>query len=54
MASLWAAQQFGVIPRVVDTLWFALLGSAITVGVGTLSAALRGSRGNVSGVVAEG
>ncbi|HEU0298290.1 MAG TPA: sodium:solute symporter [Longimicrobium sp.] len=44
MASLWAAQQFGAIPRVVDTLWFALLGSTITVGVGTLSAALRGSR----------
>lgn len=45
MASLWAAQQFGVIPRVVDTLWFALLGSAITVSVGMLSAWLRGSRG---------
>ena len=42
MASLWALQQFGAIPRVVDTLWFALLGSAITVGVGMLSARLRG------------
>jgi SSS family solute:Na+ symporter len=42
MASLWAAQQFGAIPRVVDTLWFALAGSAVTVGVGTLSARLRG------------
>ena len=46
MASLWAAQQFGAIPRVVDTLWFALLGSAITVGVGEISARMRGSRGS--------
>jgi solute:Na+ symporter, SSS family len=42
MASLWAAQQFGWIPRVVDTLWFALLGSAVTVAVGMAGAALRG------------
>lgn len=46
MASLWAAQQFGAIPRAVDTLWFALIGSAITVGVGEASARLRGSRGS--------
>lgn len=46
MASLWAAQQFGAIPRVVDTLWFALIGSAITVGVGEASARMRGSRGS--------
>jgi SSS family solute:Na+ symporter len=45
MASLWAAQQFGVMPRVVDTLWFALIGSAITVTVGEASARIRGSRG---------
>ncbi|HYW13014.1 MAG TPA: sodium:solute symporter [Longimicrobium sp.] len=45
MAALWAAQQFGVIPRVVDTLWFALIGSAITVSMGELSARIRGSRG---------
>ncbi len=44
MASLWAAQQFGGVPKVVDTLWFALVGSAITVGVGELSARLRGPR----------
>jgi SSS family solute:Na+ symporter len=44
MASLWAAQQFGAIPRVVDTLWFALIGSAITVCVGEASARLRGSQ----------
>ncbi|HST62432.1 MAG TPA: sodium:solute symporter [Longimicrobium sp.] len=45
MAALWAAQQFGGIPRVVDTLWFALIGSAITVSMGELSARIRGSRG---------
>ena len=43
MAALWAAQQFGAMPKVIDTLWFALLGSAITVGVGEASARLRGS-----------
>ena len=42
MAVLWAAQQFGVIPRLVDTLWFALLGSTITLAVGTLSSRVRG------------
>ncbi|HYJ81143.1 MAG TPA: hypothetical protein VEW03_16130, partial [Longimicrobiaceae bacterium] len=42
MATLWALQQFGAMPRVVDTLWFALLGSAVTVAVGSASAALRG------------
>jgi Na+/proline symporter len=41
MAVLWALQQFGAIPKLVDTLWFALLGSAITVTVGTLLARLR-------------
>jgi len=42
MTLLWAAQTTGVVPRFVDTLWFALIGSAITVAVGTASAALRG------------
>ncbi len=41
MAALWAAQQFGAMPKVVDTLWFALLGSALTLAVGTLSTSLR-------------
>jgi SSS family transporter len=41
MGALWAAQQFGLIPRLVDTLWFSLIGSAITVAAGTLSARLR-------------
>lgn len=35
---LWAAQQFGVIPRLVDPLWFSLLGSIITLAVGGFSA----------------
>ena len=48
MAALWAAQQFGAMPKIIDTLWFALLGSAVTVAVGTLSASLRGSRGRVA------
>ncbi len=34
--------QLGAIPKVVDTLWFALLGSALTLAVGTLSSILRG------------
>ncbi|HEX5724501.1 MAG TPA: hypothetical protein VFX98_03495, partial [Longimicrobiaceae bacterium] len=41
MALLWGLQQFGAVPRVVDTLWFALLGSAVTVAVGTLGSVLR-------------
>jgi SSS family solute:Na+ symporter len=44
MAVLWASQQFGLMPRVVDTLWFAMIGSVITVSVGTASAAIRDSR----------
>jgi solute:Na+ symporter, SSS family len=42
MTALWAAQQFGAMPRVVDTLWFALIGSAITVVVGVASSRVRG------------
>jgi SSS family solute:Na+ symporter len=45
MGALWAAQQFGAMPKVVDTLWFALVGSAVTVVTGTLSSLVRGSRG---------
>ncbi|HEX2095223.1 MAG TPA: sodium:solute symporter [Longimicrobiaceae bacterium] len=41
MTTLWAVQQFGAAPKVIDTLWFALIGSAVTVGVGTTSAAVR-------------
>lgn len=39
---LWAAQQFALIPRLVDPLWFSLLGSLIVLAVGSASAALRG------------
>jgi solute:Na+ symporter, SSS family len=41
MAALWAAQQFGWMPKVVDSLWFSLLGSAVTLAVGTGLAAAR-------------
>jgi Na+/proline symporter len=37
MAILWAVQQFQVIPKVVDGLWFSLIGSIITVVVGAIS-----------------
>lgn len=45
MSSLWAAQQFGAMKKIIDPLWFSLIGSALTVAVGTLSAAMRGSAG---------
>jgi solute:Na+ symporter, SSS family len=45
MSGLWAAQQFALVPRLVDGLWFALLGAVLTVAVGVASAWLRGSRG---------
>ena len=38
---LWAAQQFEWIPRLVDPLWFSLLGSIIVLVVGGTSARLR-------------
>ena len=43
MAVLWAIQKFGVVEPIVNGLWFALIGSTITVLVGTLSAKIRGS-----------
>lgn len=48
MTALWAAQQFQVMPKVVDTLWFALIGSAVTVTVGGVSSVLRGSTGEAA------
>ncbi len=45
MAALWAAQQFGAIPRLVDALWFSLIGACLTVAIGSASALLRGSQG---------
>ena len=44
MATLWAVQKFNVIDPVLNGLWFALVGSLITFGIGSLSAQLRGSR----------
>jgi SSS family transporter len=44
MAGLWAIQQFGLVTPFVDTLWFALIGSTITVIVGLISSRLRGAR----------
>lgn len=41
MTVLWAGQQFGAMPRVVDTLWFSLIGSAVTILVGLASSRLR-------------
>jgi SSS family transporter len=41
MGALWACQQFGAIPRIIDTLWFALLGSLLTIAIGMTSARLR-------------
>lgn len=43
MASLWAVQKFGGIEPFVNGLWFALIGSTITLIVGELSARIRGS-----------
>ena len=48
MAALWALQQFGAMTKVVDPLWFSLIGSALTVVVGMVSAAMRGSHAPVT------
>jgi SSS family transporter len=42
MTVLWAAQQFGLMARHVDGLWFSFIGASITVLVGSASALLRG------------
>ncbi len=44
MALMWAIQQFGIVDRFVAGLWFALIGTIITLLVGSLSAALRRTR----------
>lgn len=41
MGGLWAGQQFGLIPKILDSLWFALTGSVITVLTGSVSSRLR-------------
>jgi len=43
MTALWAAQQWELIPTFVDTLWFALIGTVITLAVGGTRARLRGA-----------
>jgi hypothetical protein len=45
MTVLWGVQTFDGQPDWVNGLWFSLIGSAITLGVGTTSAAIRGSTG---------
>lgn len=44
LTSLWAAQQFGLMERRIDGLWFSLIGALITVAVGMTSASWRGER----------
>ncbi len=41
MGVIWAAQQFGAMPKRIDTLWFSLLGSVITIVTGSISAGMR-------------
>ena len=48
MAILWSIQKFGVVEPIVNGLWFALIGSTITVIVGELSARVRGSTAQVA------
>ncbi|MSR37049.1 MAG: sodium:solute symporter [Gemmatimonadetes bacterium] len=43
MTVLWAAQQFAWVPKLVDGLWFSLIGSTLTVVTGVLSSRIRGS-----------
>ncbi len=41
MGAVWASQQFGLMGKFIDSLWFSLLGSAITVGAGWISSRMR-------------
>ena len=43
MTALWAAQEFGLMDKRVNDslLWFALIGSALTVAVGSVSSRIR-------------
>jgi solute:Na+ symporter, SSS family len=49
MTALWASQQFGWAPKLVDGLWFSLIGSTLTVLTGVLSSRIRGSGLSSSG-----
>jgi solute:Na+ symporter, SSS family len=44
MTGLWAAQQFGIMERRVDALWFSLIGAVITVATGWISASTAGGK----------
>jgi SSS family transporter len=44
MGTLWVLQRTGVIPPLVNTLWFAALGSLLAVVVGFVSSRLRRGR----------
>jgi SSS family transporter len=50
--ALWAAQQFGAIPRLIDPLWFSLVGALIALAVGEASARLRRMPGDGSAPLA--
>jgi Na+/proline symporter len=41
MGALWSIQQFGVVDRFMNGLWYSLVGSVVTVAVGLLSSRLR-------------
>ena len=41
MSALWIGQRAGLVPPVVNSLWFACLGSLIAIAVGFLSSRLR-------------
>jgi len=41
MAALWGVQQFQAVPTLVNPLWFSLIGSVVTIGVGEASSRLR-------------
>lgn len=43
MGAVWGSQQFGLTGKLIDSLWFSLLGSAITVGAGWISSRVRRS-----------
>jgi solute:Na+ symporter, SSS family len=53
MGALWGAQQWGMVPNAVNTLWFSLIGSLITVLVGTVSSRFGPRSGPVGAVAAE-
>ena len=44
MTVLWSIQQFGIVDRFLNGLWYSLIGSVVTVGVGMLAARGRAVR----------